>query len=126
MKYSILLILVLFYSADFIAQEETNYLEYMTNSLPDSYAKSNASLFFTVQIAALKNRNKSLENLKNMNIYKEEDNLTKYRIGEFVNYKDAVEYKKMLLSVCKGAFIVPVKNGKRIHIKEALKESLEI
>lgn len=126
MKTLSLFLFILFHIVQFSAQERTDYLKYMAKSLPDTYAKSNANLFFTVQIAALSKKNRSLDSLKNINIYKEKDNLIKYRLGEFTTYKNAVEFKKMLRSVCRDAFIVPIKNGKRIHIKQALKEVSDI
>ncbi|KGL63974.1 hypothetical protein PHEL85_1016 [Polaribacter sp. Hel1_85] len=78
-------------------------------------------MFFTIQIGAFRNKNTSLENLNNI-ILANENNITKYRLGEFLSYKEAVDYKKMVLSVCKDAFIVSIKNGKRVHIREALKD----
>jgi hypothetical protein len=102
------------------AQEETNYLKVIALSLPEQYIKSNSELFFTIQIGAYKNENKTLETLDNVATTKE-GILTKYRLGEFSTYEEAVEYKNMLLSVCNDAFIVSIKNGERIHITEALK-----
>ena len=101
-------------------KEEANYLKVIAQSLPDQYIKSNSELFFTIQIGAYKNDNKTLETLDNVTTTKEA-NLNKYRLGEFLTYKEASEYINMLLSVCSDAFIVPIKNGVRIHIKEALK-----
>ncbi len=103
------------------AQETESYLKVIATSLADRYIKSNSDLIFTVQIAALKNRNKTLESIDNIIAIKEDDNLIKYRLGEFLTYKEATEFKKIVLSVCDDAFIVSIKNGKRIHIKEALK-----
>ena len=105
------------------AQEGENYINVIANSLPDKYIKSNSNLFFTIQIGAYLNENKTLEKTKNIIISKEEGNLTKYRLGEFSTYKEAIEYKKIILSVCNDAFIVSIKNGKRIHITEALKSA---
>ena len=102
------------------SQEEVNYLKVIAQSLPEQYVKSNSELFFTIQIGAYKNENKTLETLDNVTTIKE-DTLTKYRLGEFSTYEEAVEYKNMLLSVCNDAFIVSIKNGERIHITEALK-----
>jgi len=106
---------------DLYGQENENYLEVIAKSLPDKYIKSSSNLFFTIQIGAYRNLNKTFENTKNIIISKE-DNLTKYRLGEFTSYEEAVSFKTIVLSVCSDAFIVPIKNGKRIHITEALKE----
>ncbi|ARV13691.1 SPOR domain-containing protein [Polaribacter sp. SA4-12] len=104
------------------AQENENYLKVIAKSLPEQYLKSNSELFYTIQIGAFKNENKILDSVDNI-VKTKENNLTKYRLGEFSTYEEAVEYKKMLLSVCNDAFIVPIKNGERIHIREALKLS---
>ena len=103
-------------------EQETNFLKVIVQSLPEQYIKSNSELFFTIQIGAYKNENKTLETLDNVTTTKE-GVLTKYRLGEFLTYQEAIEYKNMLLSVCNDAFIVPIKNGERIHIKEALKSA---
>jgi hypothetical protein len=106
------------------AQANENYLNLIAKSLPEQYIKSNANLFFTIQVGAYRNKNTTLEKLKNINIVKEEDNLVKYRLGEFLTYVEANDYKKMILTVCNDAFIVVIKNGKRVHIKEAFKEEV--
>ncbi|QOD60751.1 hypothetical protein H9I45_15640 [Polaribacter haliotis] len=110
-------------SSKFTAQEKYGeYLKVIANTLPEVYVKSTDNLFFTVQIAAFTNKNSELEKINNIVIAREEDNLFKYRLGEFPTYEEAVEYKRIVLSVCNDAFIVSIKNGKRIHIKEALKK----
>ena len=113
------------YSNKINAQNNDSHLIVIASILPKNYIKSDTNLFFTVQIGAYINKNKFFENLENITITKEKK-LNIYRLGEFPSYQEAKEYKKMVLSVCRDAFIVPIKNGKRIHIKEALKESLEI
>lgn len=116
--------LALFFSNKIKAQEEVKqYLNTISNSLPDVYVKSNANLFFTIQVGAFKNKNIDLQEVKNITITKEKDNLFKYRLGEFTTYKEATEFKNIISNICKDAFIVPLKKGERIHIKEALKES---
>lgn len=104
------------------AQENQNYLKVIAKSLPTEYIKSNANLFFTIQVGAFRNKNATLEKLDNI-ITTEEDKITKYRIGEFSTYREATDYKQMILSVCNDAFIVSIRDGKRIHIKEALKKA---
>ncbi|MCI2227729.1 SPOR domain-containing protein [Polaribacter sp. MSW13] len=77
-------------------------------------------LFFTVQIAALKSTNATFNNIKDIQIYKEE-NLTKYRLGMFSTYKEARTYRTSLLDIYPDAFVQALKSNKPIHIKEALK-----
>lgn len=123
MKKFFLFTVLFFISASSLTaqtKEEANYLKVIVQSLPEQYLKSNSELFFTIQIGAYKNENKTLETIEKI-VTTKENNLTKYRLGEFLTYEEAVEYKKMLLSVCNDAFIVPIKNGERIHITEALK-----
>ena len=76
-------------------------------------------LFFTVQIAALTNKNETLSNLENIQIYNE-NSLIKYRLGNFQTYREAKEYQSQILSQYKGAFVQALKNNKPIHITEAL------
>lgn len=99
------------------------YLNVIATGMPDVYVKSNASLFFTIQVGAFSSKNSSLQSVKNINILQESDNLFKYRLGQFSTYEEAKEFKKIILNVCNDAFIVPIKNGERIHIREALKET---
>lgn len=113
-------------TSELSAQEEENYIKVIASSLPDNYIKSNTSLFFSIQIGAYRNENKALESVDNIVITKEEDNITRYRLGEFPTYKEAIEFKRILLNVCTDAFIVPFNKGKRIHIREALKISAPI
>ncbi|MGJ8744705.1 SPOR domain-containing protein [Polaribacter sp.] len=77
------------------------------------------TLFFTVQIAALKKSNANFDALKDIQVF-HEDNLTKYRFGQFATYKEARAARKLLLTTYSDAFVQAVKNGKPINIKEAL------
>ena len=112
--------LIFSHTNNILAQESENYLNIIAKSLSEEYVKSNADLFFTIQVGAFTNKNEVLEGIKNIIITEESDGLTKYRLGEFPTYAEAVSFKKIILSVCDDAFIVPIKSGKRIHIKEAL------
>ncbi len=85
---------------------------------------------FTVQIGAY--RNKNLENIikneknyfteKNQRFHHtKEKNIHKYTIYYFKKYSNANKFKKMIRAMdIKDAWIVPLKNGKRVHIKEVL------
>ena len=77
------------------------------------------SIVFTVQIAALETLNKDLESLLDIAVYKE-NKLTKYRLGNFATYQDAIELKKMVLKSYPDAFIQALENDKPIHISKAL------
>jgi N-acetylmuramoyl-L-alanine amidase len=76
-------------------------------------------LIFTVQIAALSNKNEDLANLNNVKYYYE-NGLIKYRFGAFESYKEARRYRVELLNDYEGAFVQALKNGEPIHIKQAL------
>ena len=76
-------------------------------------------LIFTVQIAALRNKNSRLADIQNIQISKEEG-LIKYRLGKLATYKEAWQIRTALLNKYPDAFVQALKNGKRIHIKEAL------
>jgi hypothetical protein len=76
-------------------------------------------LIFTVQISALKNASNTLANLESVNIFKE-DNLLKYRFGNFLTYKEAREKRTRLLKYYKGAFVQALLNDTPISISEAL------
>ncbi|PQJ73462.1 hypothetical protein [Polaribacter butkevichii] len=123
MKNFLFLIVTLFFfisTSRLSAQVNENYLKVIVESLNEQYLKSNSELFFTIQIGAYKKGNKAFEAIDNI-VKTKENNLIKYRLGEFLTYEEAVEYKKIVLSVCNDAFIVPIKNGKRIYITQALK-----
>ncbi len=77
------------------------------------------TLIFTVQIAALKNANQSLENLEGVSLYSE-NSLTKYRLGAFSTYQEAKESCRTLRKKYQGAFVQALLNDKPIAISEAL------
>lgn len=79
-------------------------------------------LIYTVQIAALKNENKELENFENVKLYKE-NGFIKYRIGPFKSYQEASAFKESGKTFFPDAFTQALQNGKPIHIKEALEIS---
>lgn len=77
-------------------------------------------IIFTVQIAALKNKNRNLENLPNIKTY-QENGLTKYRLGEYTTYEEATTQKQKLTKLYKGAFVQAMQNGLPIPITKAIK-----
>ena len=76
-------------------------------------------LIFTVQIAALKNRNATIGNLENIQISKE-GILTKYRLGKFTTYREARVYRTSLLNKYPDAFVQALKKGEPLSIHKAL------
>ena len=76
-------------------------------------------LIFTVQIAALKNQNEDLEYIDGIKVYYEND-LIKYRLGDFETYQEAKEFKSQILNEYNDAFIQALKNEQPIPILEAL------
>jgi hypothetical protein len=78
-----------------------------------------ASIIFTVQVAALHNPNSNYKSLQNADVYKE-GNFTKYRIGHFETYKEAKSFRRKVLKTYPGAFIQALENDKPIHISKAL------
>ena len=78
-----------------------------------------STLIFTVQIAALKNQNEDLENIDEIKVYYEND-LIKYRLGNFESYQEAREFKSQIINKYNDAFIQALKNDRPIFILEAL------
>ena len=78
-----------------------------------------STLIFTVQIAALKNQNEDLENIDEIKVYYEND-LIKYRLGNFESYQEAREFRSQILNEYNDAFIQALKNDRPIFILEAL------
>ncbi|TXD51314.1 MULTISPECIES: SPOR domain-containing protein [unclassified Polaribacter] len=76
-------------------------------------------LVFTVQIAALRNKNEKLAAIDSVRIY-EENSLSKYSLGTFKTYEEARAYRLKLMKAYKGAFVQALKNNNPISITEAL------
>lgn len=86
--------------------------EVIPEEVPDVYV-------FTVQIGAFKNTNKTLADITNVNIYRE-DNLYKYRLGAFDSYREARKYRSQLRRSYPDAFVQALKNDTPLNIIEAL------
>jgi N-acetylmuramoyl-L-alanine amidase len=83
------------------------------------------NLFFTVQFAASNKRIPT--NAREFKRVKEVNELQigriyKYTSGNFANYQNAIDHCKEIKAIFPDAFILAVKNGKIISIKDALKE----
>jgi hypothetical protein len=76
-------------------------------------------IIFTVQIAALKNYNENLLSIDGISTY-DENNLTKYRLGNFITYEEARTFRSQILKEYKDAFVQALKNETPISIIEAL------
>ena len=82
--------------------------------------KIEPEIVFTVQIGAYRNENKNLSSLQGVQVT-QENTLFKYRLQRFEKYQQARNYRESILDQYPDAFIQAVKNGKPIHIKQALK-----
>ena len=56
-------------------------------------------------------------------VYYKEGNLYKYTYGETTDYNEIVRMKKVIENKFKDAFIIAFKNGKKMNLQEAIKES---
>lgn len=95
-------------------KEEANKEE--KELIPEETSK----IIFTVQIAALKSQNLKLNDIEGIQVY-EEENLIKYRLGQFNTYKEARVFRKSIYKNYKDAFVQALKNEEPINIREALK-----
>ena len=77
-------------------------------------------LIFTVQIGAFKKPNQKMAGVTNIKVTKEED-LYKYRLGSFTDYKSARSFRKRLSKEYPGAFVQALKKNNPINIIKALK-----
>lgn len=78
-------------------------------------------LTYEVQIGAYDVENATLKAVENVKAIFEE-NLYKYRLGSFTNYRKARKYRKSLLVKYPDAFVQALLDGKPISIDEALKQ----
>lgn len=121
-----LLVLVCFYivscsktKEEIITEPEIEIEATTTEVETTSASKKETGLVFMVQIAALKNENKTLESLADIHLT-EENNLTKYRFGPFNTYNEATELKNTIRKIYSDAFVQALFSNQPIHITEAL------
>ena len=108
-----------------IIPSDTTTSESSASSLTTS---SNKGIIFKVQIGAFKElvptaiANKFLSIAKQgIKTYKDENGLTIYSVGEFLEYESANNLKtKMINEGLSGAFIIAFKDGKKISASDAL------
>lgn len=78
-----------------------------------------SAIVFMVQIGAFQNPTDQFNEWDDLHRF-EEDNLIKYRIGNFDSYESAKKFKRNILSRYPDAFIQAMENGRPIAITEAL------
>jgi N-acetylmuramoyl-L-alanine amidase len=92
---------------------------------PDNTDKSKVLIEFLVQVSSSKKplslNPKHFKGLKNVEELKTGDKF-KYAVGRKSSYNEVVEYAKIVRNYFPDAFIIAVKDGKIIPLKEALKE----
>ncbi|HBF89272.1 MAG TPA: N-acetylmuramoyl-L-alanine amidase [Bacteroidales bacterium] len=95
------------------------------DSLDDKKTINSDSIFFKVQVA-ISNEKKTLkpENFNGLADVEEIylDNIYKYFVGNTTDYNKSIDIQRKVRQKIPDAFIVAFKNGKKINLKEALKE----
>lgn len=81
--------------------------------------KEEAKLFFTVQIGAFSSPNNNYAQVPEVTTFKE-DNLYKYRIGNFKTYREARNKKTQLLPKYPDAFVQAIKGQNPLEITKAI------
>jgi len=125
--YSYILVIILLISCgkknvkkEIVKEENPVVLDTIKESVMEEEVVQVPIIVFTVQIAALKNENTTIKNIENIQIFIE-DNLTKYRLGNFKTYQEARSFRKSILHTYSDAFIQALKDDQPISITEALK-----
>jgi hypothetical protein len=88
-----------------------------------SDASAADEIFFMVQIAAMPgDRELSRDMLKNIETVTriKEGELTKYAAGRFPVYNDALQYRRILTLRFPDAFVIAVRNGRIMPLREAI------
>ncbi len=102
---------------DSVAIDSTLLKEAMSLEHPDSFDER---LVYTVQVGAYSQSNREIEEDGSVIISDEGDDLVRYRFGQFDSYQEAQGFKNNMLGLYPDAFIVPINQGIRIDIREAL------
>lgn len=102
----------------------TDTLGDKTNT-PGNSEKPKVQIDFLVQVTSSKKQlsltPKHFKGLKNVEEFKTGDKF-KYAVGRKSSYNEVVEYSKIVKNYFPDAFVIAVKDGKIIPLKEALKE----
>jgi len=96
------------------------------NSISDAETNNNkVQIDFLVQIGSSKKAislsSRNFKGLKNVEEFKSGDKY-KYAVGRKSSYNEVVDYSKIVKHYFPDAFVIAVKDGKIIPVKEALKE----
>jgi N-acetylmuramoyl-L-alanine amidase len=95
------------------------------NSNDSAEVPITSTIEFMVQISSSKNpipiNSEQFKGLKNVEVFKTDDGY-KYAVGRKPSYDKIQEYSKIVKNYFPDAFIIALRNGKIIPIKEALKE----
>jgi N-acetylmuramoyl-L-alanine amidase len=95
----------------------------VTSRVKESLATPEDNIFFMVQISAMpRNRELSQNQLKDIDTITKIDagERVKYAAGRFKVYDDALKYRRMLTASFPDAFVIAVRNGKIVPLREAI------
>lgn len=87
----------------------------------ENQEKANAPVFkvqFMTGLRVLRQGAKEFKGLKNVGHYKE-GGTVKFTVGEFSNFREAQSYRKEIVKLFPGAFVVALQDGRRIDINAA-------
>ena len=95
------------------------------NNTSDDNSNNKVQIDFLIQIASSKKpispNSRNFKGLKNVEEFKTSDRY-KYAVGRKNSYNEVVNYSKVVKHYYPDAFVIAVKDGKIIPVKEALKE----
>ena len=95
------------------------------NNTSDDNSNNKVQIDFLIQIASSKKpistNSRNFKGLKNVEEFKASDRY-KYAVGRKNSYNEVVNYSKVVKHYYPDAFVIAVKDGKIIPVKEALKE----
>lgn len=109
----------------FIRESEEVQVENMTDPVPLTEYTYDNSLYFKVQVVVSKNEiplnDPYFKSYDNVERYKS-GNWYKYAVGKSADYKDIINYCSEVKKDFPDAFVIAVKNGEIIKLKDALEE----
>lgn len=108
-----------------VQQPEKKETSTPASNAPQGGVKKTEKPIFKIQILTssqmLAEKDRKLKGMKA--VYYKEGNLYKYTYGETTDYNEIVRMKKVIENKFKDAFIIAFKNGKKMNLQEAIKES---
>ena len=92
-----------------------------------------AGLVFRVQLGAFRNKvdeqkidfYRSLAGERDVKIFRNESGIYIYSIGNFATFEEAQNFKDRLSKQVKGVFVTAWKNGRRIRVEDAIKNTAQ-